>query len=81
MTDENDRHTAKMKKIKAARDKLIADPEQTLNTPTEEEVAAWRDAAAPLVDEWRAAVEAKGGDADAILEGYTQSLEANDARY
>ena len=65
----------------AARDKLIADPEQTLNTPTEEEVAAWRDAAAPLVDEWRAAVEAKGGDADAILEGYTQSLEANDARY
>lgn len=65
----------------AARDKLIEDPEQTLNEPTEEEVAAWRAAAEPLLDEWRAAVEAKGGDADAILEGYTQSLEANDARY
>ena len=67
--------------ILAARDKLIADPEQTLNVPTEDEVAAWRTAAEPLLDEWKAAVTAKGGDADAILDGYVKSLEANDARY
>ena len=65
----------------AARDKLIADPEQTLNTPTAEEVAAWREAAAPLIEEWSENVEAKGGDADAILQGYIEALEANDARY
>lgn len=65
----------------AARDKLIADPEQTLNTPTEAEVAAWRTAAEPLIAEWSANVEAKGGDAAAILQGYIDALEANDARY
>ncbi len=65
----------------AARDKLIADPEQTLNVPTEDEVAAWRTAAEPLLEEWKAAVTAKGSDADAILDGYVKSLEANDARY
>ena len=65
----------------AAREKLAADPEQTLNTPTEEEVAAWREAAKPLIDEWRTAVEAKGQDADAILEAYRTSLEENGASY
>jgi len=65
----------------AARDRLIADPEQTLNTPTEEEVAAWRTAAEPLIAEWRANVEAKGGDADVIFDAYIEALEANDARY
>ena len=65
----------------AARDKLKADPEQTLNVPTDDEVAAWRAAAAPLLDEWRANVSAKGGDPDAILDGYLKALDANDARY
>ncbi len=65
----------------AARNKLIADPEQTLNVPTEEEVAAWRTAAEPLVEEWRGNVSAKGGDADAIFDGFVKSLETNDARY
>ena len=65
----------------AAKEKLEAADDQTLNVPTEEEVAAWREAAAPLMDEWRENVTAAGGDADAILEGYTKALEANDARY
>ncbi|ASM72273.1 MULTISPECIES: TRAP transporter substrate-binding protein [Roseobacteraceae] len=65
----------------AAREKLIADSEQTLNVPTEEEVAAWRTAAEPLIAEWRDNVTAAGGDADAIFDGFVKSLEANDARY
>ncbi|MCR8828217.1 TRAP transporter substrate-binding protein [Pseudosulfitobacter koreensis] len=65
----------------AAREKLIADPEQVLNVPTDEEIAAWRAAAEPLIAEWREAVAAKGGDADAIYDGYIKALEANDARY
>ncbi|MFV0243555.1 MAG: TRAP transporter substrate-binding protein [Qingshengfaniella sp.] len=65
----------------AARDRLIADPEQVLNVPSEEEVAAWRAAAEPLIDEWRASVEAKGGDAEAIFNGFIAALEANDSRY
>ena len=65
----------------AAREKLIADPEQTVTEPTEEEVAAWREAAKPLLDEWKKNVAAKGGDADAIYDAYVKALEANDARY
>ena len=65
----------------AAREQLMADPSQTFNTPTEDEVAAWREAARPLIDEWRAAVAAKGGDADAIFDGYMAALEKFDAAY
>ncbi len=65
----------------AARDKLMGDSGQTFNTPTDEEVAAWREAALPLIDEWKESVTAKGGDADAILEAYKAALEANDAAY
>lgn len=65
----------------AARDKLIADPAQTLNKPTEDEVQKWRDAAMPILEEWKASVEAKGHDAEAILQGYIQSLENNNAKY
>ena len=62
-------------------DKLIADGEQTLNEPSEADVAAWREASQPLIDEWKESVVAKGGDADAILDAYVKSLEANDAKY
>ncbi len=65
----------------AARDKLIADDSQTLVEPSEDEVAAWREAAQPLIEEWRTSVEEAGGDADAIFDAYVQSLEDNDARY
>ncbi|WP_238363974.1 TRAP transporter substrate-binding protein [Mesobacterium pallidum] len=65
----------------AAREQLMADPSQTFNTPTEEEVAAWREAATPLIDEWKKAVADKGGDADAILAAYMAALEKYDAAY
>lgn len=63
------------------REALMADQSQTFNTPTEEEVAAWREASQPLFDEWSEAVAAKGGDADAILEAYEAALEKYDAAY
>jgi len=65
----------------AAKERLQADPEQVFNTPSEAEIAAWREAAQPLTEEWKAAVEAKGGDADAILQGYMDALKAYDADY
>ena len=65
----------------AAKDKLMADGNQSFNTPTAEEVEAWRAAAAPLIDEWKEAVTAKGGDADAILDGYKAALDKYDAAY
>ena len=65
----------------AARDQLMADDSQTFNTPTEDEVAAWREAAAPLIDEWKKAVADKGGDADAILAAYKAALDKYDAAY
>lgn len=66
---------------KAAREKLIADDEQTLTKPTEDEVAAWRKAAQPLIAEWKESVQAKGGDADMIFDSYVKALEENDAKY
>lgn len=65
----------------AARDRLMADDSQTFNTPTDAEVQAWRDAAAPMIDEWKAAVTAKGGDADAVFNAYKAALEAHGAAY
>lgn len=65
----------------AAKDKLLADDSQTFNTPSEDEVAAWREAAAPLTEEWKEAVSAKGGDADAILDAYKAKLEEYGAAY
>jgi TRAP-type C4-dicarboxylate transport system substrate-binding protein len=65
----------------AAKEKLMADDSQTFNTPTEEEVQAWIDAAAPLTEEWKEAVSAKGHDADAILAAYKEALAKYDADY
>ncbi|RVU38381.1 TRAP transporter substrate-binding protein [Hwanghaeella grinnelliae] len=65
----------------AAREKLKADAKQRLNTPTAEEVTAWREAAEPLIEEWKARVVAKGGDADAILDAYKAALQEHGAAY
>ena len=65
----------------AARERLMADDSQSFNAPTDEEVQAWRDAAAPLIDEWKTQVTAKGGDADAIFDAYTAALEGHGAKY
>jgi len=63
------------------RTRMIEAPEHTVYEPTPEDVQAWRDAAAPLLDAWKADVAAKGGDADAIHEALIRSLEDHGALY
>ena len=65
----------------AAKEKLMADENQRFNVPAEEEVAAWITAAAPLTEEWKTEVSAKGHDADAILQAYKDALESHGAAY
>ncbi|MBS0124991.1 TRAP transporter substrate-binding protein [Thetidibacter halocola] len=60
------------------RQKMIDSGEHTLYAPTDEEVQMWRDAAAPLLDQWRADV---GADAQAIYDSYMEALDRNDARF
>jgi hypothetical protein len=49
--------------------------------PTSKGIQPWRDAAAPLLDEWKASVNERGGDADAILAAYKAALAARNADY
>ncbi len=65
----------------SGRQKMVDSSEHTLYSPTEEEVQMWRDAAAPLLEQWRADVAAVGGDADAIYDGYVEALDRQDARF
>lgn len=60
------------------RQKMIDSGEHTLYKPTDEEVQMWRDAAAPLLDQWKADV---GADAPAIYDSYMEALDRNDARF
>ena len=64
-----------------ARERLLADDSQTFHTPSEEDVAAWREAAEGVLDSWRVDVAARGHDPDEIYEAYEAALDANDARY
>ena len=61
--------------------KMIADPAHQVYEPTAADVQAWRDAAAPLLDAWKADVAAKGYDAEAIHAALIQSLKDNGALY
>jgi TRAP-type C4-dicarboxylate transport system substrate-binding protein len=61
------------------RQRIIDLGDHTLYTPTEDEMQAWRDAAAPLTEEWRASVSDAGVDADAAYQGLIDTLQANDA--
>ncbi|WP_035872443.1 TRAP transporter substrate-binding protein [Cucumibacter marinus] len=63
------------------REKAIASPDHTLHEPTPEEVKAWQDAAAPLLDAWKADVTAKGYDADTVYQGLVDELKAAGALY
>ena len=63
------------------RTKMIEDPAHTVYEPTPGDVQAWRDAAAPLLDAWKADVAAKGDDADAIHDALIRSLEEHGALY
>lgn len=65
----------------SGRDKMMASGDHELYRPTADELQQWRDAAEPLVAQWREAVTAKGGDADAIYKAYIDALEAENAKY
>jgi TRAP-type transport system periplasmic protein len=57
----------------SGRQRLIDLGGHTFHVPTPEQVQLWRDAAAPLLDEWRAAVTAAGHDADGALDSFRET--------
>ncbi|MEQ9812298.1 MAG: TRAP transporter substrate-binding protein [Azospirillaceae bacterium] len=65
----------------SGRELAINDPAHILHVPTEEQVQMWRDAAAPLVDQWMDDAEAAGVDAQATYDAYVELLDAYDARF
>jgi TRAP-type C4-dicarboxylate transport system substrate-binding protein len=66
---------------RSGRQKMIDSGEHTLYEPTPEEVQMWRDAAAPLLDQWRKDVTAVGANPDEIYQSYIDTLEKYDSRY
>lgn len=65
----------------SGRDKMIEDPEHVLYEPTEAEVELWKQAAEPLIDQWKEDANAAGADADAVYDAYIEALERHDARF
>lgn len=63
------------------REEIMNNSEHTVYTPTDEEVALWRESAVPTLDAWKADVEAAGFDPEAVLEGLRSALEANGTLY
>ncbi|WP_108663775.1 TRAP transporter substrate-binding protein [Acuticoccus kandeliae] len=57
----------------AGRQRMI-DEGHTLYKPTAEDLAAWRESAAPLTEEWMASVNKRGIDAQAAYDAYVASL-------
>ncbi|WP_172294648.1 TRAP transporter substrate-binding protein [Pseudoruegeria sp. HB172150] len=47
--------------------------------PNDEELATWKEAMAPLVDEWKETAGAAGIDADAAYEAFVETLQSNGA--
>ncbi|RAH98854.1 C4-dicarboxylate ABC transporter [Acuticoccus sediminis] len=62
------------------RTKMAESPDHTLYKPTADDLAKWREAAAPLTEEWMAAVSERGIDAQAAYDGFLAALDAHDAR-
>jgi TRAP-type C4-dicarboxylate transport system substrate-binding protein len=65
----------------SGRQKMVDDAEHVLYQPTEAEVQLWQEAAAPLIDQWKADANAAGVDADAVYDSYIEALERHDARF
>ncbi|MGX1097052.1 TRAP transporter substrate-binding protein [Amorphus sp. MBR-141] len=63
------------------REKALASSDHFVDEPTPEEIQAWKDAAAPLLDQWKTDVNGRGYDADAIYKSFNETLEKNDSRY
>ena len=57
------------------REKIKADPTHTIHKPDAEQLRLWKDAAAPLIDEWKANIRKKElGDPEAIYNGLVATL-------
>jgi TRAP-type transport system periplasmic protein len=63
------------------RDKIKAMSDHTVTTPTDEQVAEWRKAVAPMEEEWKKAVNDAGGDADAIKADLDETLKKYNSKY
>ncbi|WP_309082964.1 TRAP transporter substrate-binding protein [Chelativorans sp.] len=63
----------------AGRDKIAADPKHTLHKPNAEEAQQWKDAAAPLTEEWKATITKAGMDPEPILNGLVEALKKYDS--
>ncbi len=63
----------------AGRDKIAADPEHTLHKPNAEQIQLWKDAAAPLTEEWEQTISDAGMDPEPILEGLIEALKKYDS--
>lgn len=55
--------------------------DHVLHQPTPEEVAAWKEVSAPLLDAWKEAVTEAGYDADSVYDALVAELEKADALY
>lgn len=63
----------------AGRDKMRKAPGHEIVEATADQLAAWKAAAAPVVDRWKDSVRAKGLDPDAVLAELKAALAAQDA--
>lgn len=63
----------------AGRDRIQEAGTHVLYKPTAEQMAAWKNAAQPLLDEWKASVAAKGLDPEAVYSDLTSRLKAVNA--
>ena len=65
----------------SGRDRMIEDPKHTINVPTDEQMQMWREAAAPLLEQWKKEAAAAGADADATHNAFVEALKRNDAHF
>lgn len=65
----------------SGRQKMIDSPDHVVYTPTAEEVAQWREAAKPLIDQWKEDVRARGVDPDPIYDAYIETLKHYDSLF
>jgi TRAP-type transport system periplasmic protein len=63
----------------AGREKIAADSSHTLHKPDADQVKMWKDAAAPLTDEWKAIITKSGKDPEPILNGLIDALKKYDS--
>lgn len=59
---------------RSGRDRFIEDEAHTVHEPTDEELTAWRDATAPLLEDWRKQVTEKGYDPTAVEDSFRQIM-------